>query len=190
MIRCKRVYFDAQTGDGQRILVDRLWPRGLSRDALAFDEWLPEVAPSTELRKAFAHRVEAFDEFSAAYRRELAGHPEHWQPLLHWAASGTLTLLYAARDEEHNNARVLAEFLEGLPVHRTEPVGVAHKTPSQPHFDKGRPSISRKTSIILGFCFSITKSFSAQTVEITFPALLCANYKTIHDSKVKFFAAT
>ena len=112
MIRCKRVYLDAQAGDGQRILVDRLWPRGLSRDALAFDEWLPEVAPSTELRKAFAHRAEAFDDFSAAYRRELAGHPEHWQRLLHWAASGTLTLLYAARDEEHNNARVLAEFLE------------------------------------------------------------------------------
>ncbi|WP_296270876.1 DUF488 domain-containing protein [Pseudomonas sp. UBA6323] len=112
MIQCKRVYLDAESSDGQRVLVDRLWPRGLSRDALALDEWLPDVAPSSELRKSFAHRAEAFDEFRTAYRRELTGRPEHWQRLLHWARSGTLTLLYAARDEVHNNARVLAEFLE------------------------------------------------------------------------------
>ncbi|PKM32173.1 MAG: DUF488 domain-containing protein [Gammaproteobacteria bacterium HGW-Gammaproteobacteria-12] len=112
MIHCKRVYLEAEASDGQRVLVDRLWPRGLSRKTSAFDEWLPDVAPSTQLRKAFAHRSEAFADFRAAYRRELAAHPEHWQRLLHWAASGTLTLLYAARDEVHNNARVLTEFLE------------------------------------------------------------------------------
>lgn len=112
MIQCKRVYLDAQTSDGQRVLVDRLWPRGLSREALVLDEWLADVAPSDALRKSFAHRAEAFDDFRTAYRRELSAHPEHWQRLLHWAARGTLTLLYAARDEAHNNARVLAEFLE------------------------------------------------------------------------------
>lgn len=112
MIHCKRVYLDAQASDGQRVLVDRLWPRGISKDALALAEWLPDVAPSTALRKSFAHRNEAFDDFRSAYRRELAGHPEHWQRLLHWAMNGTLTLLYAARDEAHNNAQVLAEFLQ------------------------------------------------------------------------------
>ena len=112
MIQCKRVYLKAEAGDGQRVLVDRLWPRGMSKDALALDEWLPDVAPSTELRKSFAHRTEAFEAFRTAYRRELCAHPEHWQRLLHWATKGTLTLLYAARDEAHNNAGVLAEFLE------------------------------------------------------------------------------
>lgn len=112
MIHCKRVYLEAEAGDGQRVLVDRLWPRGLSKETLVLDQWLADVAPSSELRKSFAHRAEAFDDFRAAYRRELAGHPEHWQCLLHWATKGTLTLLYAARDEAHNNARVLAEFLE------------------------------------------------------------------------------
>ena len=112
MIQCKRVYLEAETSDGIRVLVDRLWPRGMSKDALALDEWLPDVAPSSELRKSYAHRAEVFDEFRTAYRRELCAHPEHWQLLLHWATKGTLTLLYAERDEEHNNARVLAEFLE------------------------------------------------------------------------------
>ena len=112
MIQCKRVYLKAEAGDGQRVLVDRLWPRGMSKDALALDEWLPDVAPSRELRKSFAHRAEAFEAFRTAYRRELCAHPEYWQRLLHWAKKGSLTLLYAARDEAHNNARVLAEFLE------------------------------------------------------------------------------
>ncbi len=112
MIQCKRVYLDAGADDGRRVLVDRLWPRGLAKDRLPLDAWLPQVAPSTALRRSFAHRPESFEDFCSAYRQELAGHPEHWQQLLHWAASGPLTLLYAARDETHNNARVLAEFLE------------------------------------------------------------------------------
>lgn len=112
MIQCKRVYLEVAAGDGRRVLVDRLWPRGLAKDALRLDAWLPEAAPAAALRQAFAHRPEAFADFRRAYRQQLAGHPEHWQPLLHWAASGPLTLLYAARDEAHNNARVLAEFLE------------------------------------------------------------------------------
>ncbi|YCH20614.1 DUF488 family protein [Pseudomonas sp. D1-3] len=112
MICCKRVYEPYGEGDGYRVLVDRLWPRGLSKERLQHDEWLREVAPSAELRRAFAHRAEAFEVFSQGYRRELAAHPEYWQGLLVRAAAGNLTLLYAARDREHNNARVLQEFLE------------------------------------------------------------------------------
>ncbi|MGG2396642.1 DUF488 domain-containing protein [Pseudomonas sp. SH1-B] len=112
MIRCKRVYLDAENRDGKRVLVDRLWPRGLAKEALPLDAWLPDVAPSTALRKRFGHRPAAFEDFRTAYRRELVNHPEHWQGLLHWANLGTLTLLYAARDERNNNALVLAEFLE------------------------------------------------------------------------------
>lgn len=66
MIQCKRVYLEAETSDGIRVLVDRLWPRGVARDALVLDEWLPDVAPSSELRKSFAHRAEAFEEFRTA----------------------------------------------------------------------------------------------------------------------------
>lgn len=112
MICCKRVYEPHEERDGYRVLVDRLWPRGLSKERLQYDEWLREVAPSAELRRGFAHRAEAFEMFSEGYRRELAAHPEYWQGLLARAAAGTLTLLYAARDREHNNARVLQDFLE------------------------------------------------------------------------------
>lgn len=112
MICCKRVYQPVEDDDGYRVLVDRLWPRGVSKDRLQHDEWLREVAPSTELRRQFAHRPEAFAAFGEAYRRELAAHPEYWQGLLSRAAAGKLTLLYAARDQEHNNACVLQDFLE------------------------------------------------------------------------------
>lgn len=112
MIVCKRVYEAADPEDGRRILVDRLWPRGMRKDALIHDDWLPALAPSAELRKAFGHDPQQFDAFREAYRRELAAHPEHWWPLLDHVRKGRVTLLYAARDEQHNNAVVLAEFLE------------------------------------------------------------------------------
>ncbi|MWV13120.1 DUF488 family protein [Pseudomonas sp. R-28-1W-6] len=112
MIQCKRVYEAVEAGDGQRVLVDRLWPRGCRKDALALSAWLREVAPSAELRKTFCHEPARFAEFRLLYRGELAAHPEHWQGLLAAAEQGTLTLLFAARDEQFNNARVLAEFLE------------------------------------------------------------------------------
>lgn len=112
MIRCKRVYEAASADDGQRVLVDRLWPRGRRKDSLALDAWLREVAPSNALRQRFAHEPERFDEFRQAYRAELAARPGHWWALLDKARQGDLTLLYAARDEQRNNARVLAEFLE------------------------------------------------------------------------------
>ncbi|MCY1288757.1 hypothetical protein D9M68_463900 [compost metagenome] len=112
MIQCKRVYAASEAGDGYRVLVDRLWPRGCRKDSLRLDAWLRDVAPSAELRKTFHHEAERFDDFRQHYRQELAAHPEHWWPLLDKARDGTLTLLYAAKDEQRNNARVLAEFLE------------------------------------------------------------------------------
>ena len=112
MIDCKRVYLPAASADGYRVLVDRLWPRGCSKASLPLDAWLRELAPSTALRQAFGHEPERFAEFSVAYRTELAARSELWRPLLQQARQGPLTLLYAARDEQFNNARVLAEFLE------------------------------------------------------------------------------
>lgn len=111
MIGCKRVYLPAAPGDGYRVLVDRLWPRGCRKADLLLDAWLRELAPSAALRQAFGHESQRFAEFSAAYRAELAARPELWLPLLQQARQGPLTLLYAARDEQYNNARVLAAFL-------------------------------------------------------------------------------
>lgn len=112
MNQLKRVFDAAQSDDGQRVLVDRLWPRGCRKESLALTTWLKEVAPSDTLRKQFCHDPALFDEFRLLYRAELAAHPEHWQGLLEMARKGNLTLLYAARDGAHNNALVLAEFLE------------------------------------------------------------------------------
>ncbi len=112
MIVCKRVYRPAVPEDGYRVLVDRLWPRGCSRETLRLDAWLRELAPSEAIRRAFAHQPERFAAFRTAYRDELAAAPVLWQPLLERACGGALTLLYAAHDETHNNARVLAEFLD------------------------------------------------------------------------------
>ena len=112
MIQCRRVYEEKRDDDGQRVLVDRLWPRGCRTAALGIDAWLREVAPSAELRRDFCHDPALFEEFRLRYRGELAAHPEHWQGLLQMARQGTLTLLFAARQEQANNARVLAEFLE------------------------------------------------------------------------------
>lgn len=111
MIRIKRVYDPPARGDGRRILVERLWPRGVKKEALAADEWREEVAPSTELRKWFAHRVERWDQFQRRYREELDAHPEAWQPILDAGSRGTVTLLYSAHDPEHNSAVVLRDYL-------------------------------------------------------------------------------
>lgn len=120
-IRCKRVYVPAAADDGRRVLIDRLWPRGMRREALALDEWLSAVAPSTALRRIFHRDPQRFSDFAEAYRAELAAHPEHWQALLVAAGKGRLTLLYAARDEQQNHARVLAAFLEAAWERRGSP---------------------------------------------------------------------
>jgi len=112
MIQCKRAYEPPSLEDGQRILVDRLWPRGCRKDTLALHVWLPDLAPSTALRKAFKGGEIGFATFRQRYRDELAGHPEHWWALLEMAGRGTLTLIYAAQDERQTNAQVLAEWLD------------------------------------------------------------------------------
>jgi uncharacterized protein YeaO (DUF488 family) len=111
MIRCKRVYDAQEKDDGQRVLVDRLWPRNKRKEDLQ-GQWLREVAPSDELRRAFHQGEVDFAGFTQRYQQQLAAHPEHWYPLLDLAAKGPLTLLYAAKNTEHNNAQVLAEWLE------------------------------------------------------------------------------
>ena len=111
MIRIKRSYEPRARGDGRRVLVERLWPRGMKKEALHADAWMKDVAPSTELRKWFGHRVERWDEFRRRYRKELSANADAWAPLLDAATRGTVTLLYSARDTEHNGARVLREYL-------------------------------------------------------------------------------
>jgi uncharacterized protein YeaO (DUF488 family) len=112
-IQTRRVYDAVEAGDGFRVLVERLWPRGLRKEALRLDRWLKEVAPSDELRRWFAHDPARWDEFRRRYFAELDAKPEAWQPLLEAARGGPVTLLYSARDTEHNNARALQEYLEG-----------------------------------------------------------------------------
>jgi uncharacterized protein YeaO (DUF488 family) len=113
MIRIKRTQEPPERSDGRRLLVERLWPRGMKKEALAMNAWLKEVAPSTELRKWFGHRVERWDEFQRRYREELRSKPESWRPILESARSGPVTLLYSAHDTEHNGALVLRDFLAG-----------------------------------------------------------------------------
>ena len=108
----KRIYEPVDDDDGQRVLVDRIWPRGLSRARAALDAWMPDVAPSNELRKWFAHDPERWDDFQVRYRSELADNP-HVEDLAALAAGGSLTLLYSARDTERNQAVVLASILNG-----------------------------------------------------------------------------
>ena len=110
-IRLKRVYDPPAPEDGKRVLVDRLWPRGLAKDKAAVDLWLKEAAPSAELRRWFGHRPERWDEFRRRYEAELDRNRAALQPLRE--GEGTMTLLYAARDPEHNNAVALARYLAG-----------------------------------------------------------------------------
>jgi uncharacterized protein YeaO (DUF488 family) len=111
MIRVKRVYEPLAPEDGQRFLVDRLWPRGVKREALALAGWLREVAPSNDLRQAFCHDPAKWDEFQQGYHTELDAKPEAWQPILEAARQGDVTLLYSAHDTQHNNAVALQAYL-------------------------------------------------------------------------------
>jgi len=112
VIRIKRVYDPPAADDGWRVLVDRLWPRGLSRDEARIDEWLKEIAPSDGLRKWFGHDPARWEEFRSRYREELQGKGELLERLRQAASQGEMFLLFAAKDEEHNNAVVLKELLE------------------------------------------------------------------------------
>lgn len=111
MIQIKRTYDAASRKDGRRILVERLWPRGMKKEALALDSWRKEVAPSTELRKWFHHRVDRWDAFRRRYRKELSANPGGWAPIVEACRRGPVTLLYSAHDTLHNGAVVLRDYL-------------------------------------------------------------------------------
>jgi uncharacterized protein YeaO (DUF488 family) len=113
--RLKRVYLPTDAEDGTRVLVDRLWPRGLQKAEAHIDHWLKELAPSAELRKWFAHDPARWSEFRTRYRAELRANDPAVTQLRNLAAAGSITLLYAAHDEAHNNARVLLDYLETAP---------------------------------------------------------------------------
>ena len=110
-IHTRRVYAPPEPDDGQRILVDRIWPRGLSRDQAALDAWLKDLAPSTELRRWFGHDPQRWDGFCRRYRAELEQRPQALAELRLWLDAGPVTLLFAARDTEYNNAVALRAYL-------------------------------------------------------------------------------
>jgi uncharacterized protein YeaO (DUF488 family) len=111
MIKLKRVYEPAAPEDGTRVLVERLWPRGVRKQDLALDLWAKEVAPSTELRRWFGHEAGKWDAFREQYQAELDANPSAWASLLEVARNGTVTLLYSSHDARHNNAVALQSYL-------------------------------------------------------------------------------
>ena len=112
-IRLKRAYEPPSPEDGTRVLVDRLWPRGVRKAEAVIDCWLKEIAPSSELRRWFGHDPSRWEEFRRRYRAELSSRPELLNRLRALAEQGTLTLVYAARDEDHNQAVALRGMLAG-----------------------------------------------------------------------------
>jgi uncharacterized protein YeaO (DUF488 family) len=114
VIKVKRVYAPVEASDGRRFLVDRIWPRGISKDAAQVEAWLKEAGPSDELRKWFGHDPERWREFNQRYRRELESRRDVLAPIVEAARHGDVTLVYSARDEQHNQAVVLKDVLENL----------------------------------------------------------------------------
>ncbi|MNB62438.1 hypothetical protein D3C76_1282370 [compost metagenome] len=114
MIQCKRVYDATSPDDGYRILVDRLWPRGVKKEDLAFDEWCKALTPSSELRKAFHGEVIDFSAFREAYQQELAQQMDEGKRVAALAKNQTVTLLYGAKNTQQNHALVLADWLRQL----------------------------------------------------------------------------
>lgn len=113
-IVCERAYALSSADNCYRVLVDRLWPRGIKKENLPIDEWLKEVAPSTELRKWFNHDIAKWPEFQARFTKELDEHKAALSELLNRAGHKTLVLIFAAKDSEHNNAVVIKRYLEAL----------------------------------------------------------------------------
>ena len=111
-LKLKRIYEPPDATDGARFLVDRLWPRGVSKEHAELDAWLKEAAPSDALRKWYAHDPAKWNEFRRRYFAELAAEPRHLDPLIEAARKGAVTLVFAAKDPQLSNARALKEFLE------------------------------------------------------------------------------
>jgi uncharacterized protein YeaO (DUF488 family) len=112
MIQIKRIYDEYEAADGYRILVDRLWPRGISKDKAHVDEWVKEIAPSSELRQWFNHEPERFAAFKSKYKQELKANADLLGAIKKRAKQERVTLLYGAKDEVHNQAQVLLELLK------------------------------------------------------------------------------
>ncbi len=112
MIKVKRIYDPASSDDGRRIYIDRLWPRGLKKSDALFDEWLKEISPSNELRKWFGHDPAKWEEFKKRYKKELEDKKEILERLKKDAKRQKITLLYSAKETEHNNAVAMKEFIE------------------------------------------------------------------------------
>jgi uncharacterized protein YeaO (DUF488 family) len=113
MLKIKRAYEAVETSDGKRILIDRLWPRGMSKSAARIDEWIKDLAPSTELRKWFGHDPQKWEGFKKKYLKELSS-PQKiklLEDITRQASNGTVTLIYSAKDTEHNDVRVLEELI-------------------------------------------------------------------------------
>jgi uncharacterized protein YeaO (DUF488 family) len=116
MIKVKRVYDEVESDDGKRFLVERLWPRGIKRESMKLDDWLKDVAPSTELRKWFGHEPEKWEEFKKRYLTELEDKKRYVEVILNAAKNGNVTLLYSAKDKAYNGAIVLKDYIESLNV--------------------------------------------------------------------------
>jgi len=113
-IKLKRVYEEPTKGDGYRILVDRIWPRGLSKEKAKIDFWPKEIAPSNELRKWYRHDPEKWDEFKSRYFKELKDRSEQVNELLEWIKKGAVTFVYSSKEQKLNNAVALKEYIESL----------------------------------------------------------------------------
>jgi uncharacterized protein YeaO (DUF488 family) len=128
MVKLKRVYDPVSRTDGTRFLVERLWPRGLSKEDVHATAWLKEVGPSTELRQWFNHDPLKWSRFRTRYFRELDSRPDAWRPIVTAAKRGLVTLLYSSHDAQHNNAIALQEYLRAkgrtASPSRRSPVGV------------------------------------------------------------------
>ena len=127
MIKLKRTYEADSTTDGRRVLVERLWPRGISKERLKLDAWIKDVAPTTELRKWFGHDPGKWREFRTRYFRELDSRPESWRSIVSLARRGTVTFVYSSHDEKHNNAVALRDYLKLNAGRRSRP---RHSPPS------------------------------------------------------------
>ena len=129
MLKLKRAYEPVSKTDGRRFLVERLWPRGLSKAKLHVNAWLKDVGPSTELRRWFSHDPEKWSRFRSRYFRELDSQPKAWRPIVSAARRGTVTLVYSSHDERHNNAVALQDYLRakmGRPAGSGHTVAAAH----------------------------------------------------------------
>ncbi|MCL5024252.1 MAG: DUF488 domain-containing protein [Nitrospirae bacterium] len=113
MVKIKRIYEPPSRSDGKRVYVDRLWPRGLRKEQAHFDEWIRDISPSDELRKWFGHDPSKWQEFRSRYKAEMKTRKDFIEKLRDYSEKGTVTLLYSAKDEEHNNALVIKEVIEG-----------------------------------------------------------------------------